>query len=120
MEDIIVEYKRQYIYDDINSLWEVVINMHLAFKKINLQQQPLEILSYFCRYGLSESTVRKLLFDKKVPSRQTVHNAKTTLKKLGLLVKTQNGKKCEWTLVAPLNDLKIDNVADIMVRCKIQ
>lgn len=115
-----MEYKRQFIYQDIDALWEVMLNMHLALKRISLQPQPITVLLYFCRYGLTESTVRKLLFDKKVPSRQTIHNAKTTLKKVGLLIKKQNGRKCDWGLAAPLDSIEMGDNLDFLVRCKIQ
>ncbi len=114
-----MEYNRQYIHQNLDSLWEVMIASHLAFKKIVLQPQISAVLLYFCRYGLQESTVRKLLHEKKVPSRQTVHNAKTVLKKHGILIKKQVGKVCEWTLAAPLDSVEITNTVDFVVRCKI-
>ena len=114
-----MEYRRQYIHPNVESLWEVMIAGHLAFKKIVLQPQIITVLLYFCRYGLQESTVRKLLHEKKVPSRQTVHNAKTVLKKHGILIKKQNGKVCQWTLAAPLDSVEIENTVDFVVRCKI-
>lgn len=115
-----MEYKREFIYADPDNLWDVLLNVHLTLKRITLQQQPFIVLKYFCKYGISESTVRKLLHEKKIPSRQTVHNAKTTLNKVGLLIKKQNGKKCDWTLSPPLDNLDITNTIGFIVRCKTQ
>lgn len=110
-------YKKTYLYNTEYSLWEILVRIHLVFKKINLQQQQINILVYFCMYGVNQDTMDLLLEDKVVPNKQSIYNTRTVLKENGLLTK---GKRGRWILTPALQELDIKDCINIIVQCKKQ
>ena len=108
-------YKGNFQYGSTFSLWEVLVRVHLALKKITLQEQQIKVLIYFCMYGINSDTNYRMLNEKAIPSAQIIRNAKTVLKEKKLIFKEEK----RWKLSSPLNDLEIlDGVINILVKCK--
>lgn len=108
-------YKKAYLYNDEETLLEILVRIHLVFKKIYVQEKYLKILTYFCKYGITEEASKKIIADKVVPTRQTIHNAKTALKKLNLIEKV---KENDWKVIPPLDGVNVTDTLNFSVLCK--
>ena len=107
-------YKRTYLYKDDFILWEILVKIHLVFNRIYLQEKFVHVLIYFLRYGINKECYNLLIKDKVVPSRQTISNAKTQLKQLGLIEKVG----LNWNLLEPISGFSLDNFFNIIVQCR--
>lgn len=108
-------YKYIYKYKDRLELYDKLVRIHLILNHIELTNQQINILVYFCRYGIDSTVYDKLIEDKIVPSLQIIRNSKTMLSKLGL-IKMKSYKNWEVN-----QRLQMDLVSSlsVMVLCKL-
>lgn len=110
-----MEYKKLQRFSSIDDLYQVYVKIFLALHNITLQPKVEVILRYFIQYGYKKETYDKLLNDKKVPLKQSINNAKTDLKSVGLMI-----KKPKWDLIPELKNVNIKDFIVFMLKCKIE
>ena len=98
-----------------DELYTIYVRTLLLLYGIRLQTKVETVLRYFIQYGLTNATHEKILEDHIVPTMQSISNAKTTLLDAGLIV-----KKPKWRMATGLENIKIEDILDIVLKCKIQ
>jgi hypothetical protein len=108
-------YKYIYKYREDLELYDKLVRVHLILNNISLTEQQVNILIYFCKFGINQKTYDKLILNKVVTSNQIINNAKTKLNKLDLInmISYKN-----WNVHDKLK-IKILNELRVMVLCKI-
>ena len=110
-------YRKTFLYNSEYSLWEVLVRIHLSFKKIRLSEQAERILIYYCMYGINRDTESLMLEEGAISGRQTLRNYKTLLKDAGMIHKV---KSLKWEVTEQLKDFELKNILSIIVQCKKQ
>ena len=104
-------YRKTFLYNSEYSLWEVLVRIHLSFKKIRLSEQAERILIYYCMYGINRDTESLMLEEGAISGRQTL------LKDAGMIHKV---KSLKWEVTDQLKDFELKNILSIIVQCKKQ
>lgn len=106
----------KYAYGSKYSLWEKFIKSFLLFNNIELQEQKIRVMIYFCLYGINEACYERIILDGIAPSKQAIFNTKTSLRDLKLITKI--GSKT-WSVTEPFASTSIDDKIEILVQCRI-